>query len=71
MEEEEDYNSDTYDIDEEEDEEAIEDMANGDDGDKGEYTGARPRRLSEINMQVKIPPKPKYSSFFIFSHTNK
>lgn len=36
-----------------------------------EYTGARPRRLSEINVAKKTPPIPKYSSFFIFSHTNR
>ncbi len=36
-----------------------------------EYSGARPRRLSEINITKKIPPIPKYSSFFIFSHTNR
>lgn len=36
-----------------------------------EYTGARPRRLSEVNVSKKIPPIPKHSSFFIFSHTNR
>lgn len=36
-----------------------------------DYSGARPRRLSEINITKKIPPIPKYSSFFIFSHTNR
>ena len=35
------------------------------------YSGARPRRLSELNISKKIPPIPKYSSFFIFSHTNR
>jgi len=34
------------------------------------YSGARPRRLSELNISKKVPPIPKYSSFFIFSHTN-
>ncbi|XP_076310649.1 muscle calcium channel subunit alpha-1-like isoform X3 [Tachypleus tridentatus] len=32
---------------------------------------ARPRRLSEINIPKKVHPIPKYSSFFIFSHTNR
>lgn len=36
-----------------------------------DYSGARPRRMSEINLAKKIPPIPKYSSFFIFSHTNR
>lgn len=35
------------------------------------YTGARPRRLSEVVINKKTPPIPKYSSFFIFSHTNR
>lgn len=35
------------------------------------YTGARPRRLSEVVVSKKTPPIPKYSSFFIFSHTNR
>ncbi len=35
------------------------------------YAGARPRRMSDLNIPTKITPIPKYSSFFIFSHTNK
>lgn len=34
-------------------------------------TGARPRRMSELNIPTKVTPIPKYSSFFIFSPTNK
>lgn len=35
-------------------------------------TGARPRRMSEIeNMPNKVLPIPNYSSFFIFSPTNR
>ena len=35
-------------------------------------TGARPRRMSEIDaMPNKVIPIPNYSSFFIFSPTNK
>ncbi|XP_076316388.1 muscle calcium channel subunit alpha-1-like isoform X2 [Tachypleus tridentatus] len=34
-------------------------------------TGARPRRLSELNIPTKIHPIPPASSFFIFSNTNK
>ncbi|XP_054168934.1 muscle calcium channel subunit alpha-1-like [Oppia nitens] len=41
------------------------------DADGDEYTGARPRRMSELNFATKITPIPKHSSFFIFSHTNK
>lgn len=41
-----------------------------DDGEP-EFIGARPRRLSEINMSKKTPAIPKYTSFFIFSHTNR
>ncbi|XP_013782455.2 muscle calcium channel subunit alpha-1-like, partial [Limulus polyphemus] len=33
--------------------------------------GARPRRLSELNIPTKIHPIPQASSFFIFSNTNK
>uniref|UniRef100_T1IPE0 Voltage-dependent L-type calcium channel subunit alpha n=1 Tax=Strigamia maritima TaxID=126957 RepID=T1IPE0_STRMM len=34
-------------------------------------TTARPRRMSEMSMPTKIKPMPKYSTFFVFSHTNK
>lgn len=34
-------------------------------------TGARPRRMSEMDMPNKVLPIPNYSSFFIFSPTNK
>uniref|UniRef100_T1E1N8 Voltage-dependent L-type calcium channel subunit alpha n=1 Tax=Cupiennius salei TaxID=6928 RepID=T1E1N8_CUPSA len=34
-------------------------------------TGARPRRMSEVDMPNKILPIPPYSSFFVFSPTNK
>ncbi|XP_022649428.1 muscle calcium channel subunit alpha-1-like isoform X5 [Varroa destructor] len=33
-------------------------------------TGARPRRMSELQPPSKVIPIPKASSFFIFSHTN-
>lgn len=58
-----------------EDEEAEEDKDEEDmdeeDNDNQPYSGARPRRMSELNIPTKIAPIPKYSSFFIFSHTNK
>jgi voltage-dependent calcium channel L type alpha-1D len=32
---------------------------------------ARPRRMSELHIPDKVKPIPKYSSFFVFSHTNR
>ncbi|XP_064631937.1 muscle calcium channel subunit alpha-1-like isoform X8 [Lineus longissimus] len=32
---------------------------------------ARPRRMSELHIPDKIKPIPKFSSFFVFSHTNR
>ncbi|XP_074644176.1 muscle calcium channel subunit alpha-1-like [Tubulanus polymorphus] len=34
-------------------------------------TGARPRRMSELHIADKVHPIPKFTSFFVFSHTNK
>ncbi|KFM76771.1 Voltage-dependent calcium channel type D subunit alpha-1, partial [Stegodyphus mimosarum] len=51
---------------EEEEEECEEDV-----GSAIGSTGARPRRMSELDMPNKILPIPNYSSFFIFSPTNK
>ncbi|CAG2163960.1 unnamed protein product [Oppiella nova] len=44
---------------------------NGDNDEPTEYTGARPRRMSELNFPTKTASIPKHSSFFVFSHTNK
>ncbi|XP_042859873.1 muscle calcium channel subunit alpha-1-like isoform X9 [Penaeus japonicus] len=33
--------------------------------------GARPRRASQLSTATKIKPLPPFSSFFIFSHTNR
>lgn len=33
--------------------------------------GMRPRRASQLSTATKVKPLPPYSSFFIFSHTNK
>ncbi|XP_071552407.1 muscle calcium channel subunit alpha-1-like isoform X39 [Panulirus ornatus] len=43
-----------------------------DDGD-GEKRpqGMRPRRASQLSTATKVKPLPPYSSFFIFSHTNR
>ncbi len=62
------------DKDEEEDEDEDEDALEGEEDNENRitgYVGARPRRMSELNIPTKVTPIPKYSSFFIFSHTNK
>lgn len=56
---------------EDEDEDTAEDEYEEENNEVEEYTGARPRRMSELNFATKTAPIPKYSSFFIFSHTNK
>jgi hypothetical protein len=48
-------------------EEMTEDEAGGDD----EHVGARPRRMSELNVKEKHKPIPPASSLFVFSSTNK
>ncbi|XP_069956886.1 muscle calcium channel subunit alpha-1 isoform X15 [Cherax quadricarinatus] len=43
-----------------------------DDGDGEERPqGMRPRRASQLSTANKVKPLPPYSSFFIFSHTNR
>nr|XP_045599576.1 voltage-dependent L-type calcium channel subunit alpha-1D-like [Procambarus clarkii] len=43
-----------------------------DDGDGEERPqGMRPRRASQLSTATKVKPLPPYSSFFIFSHTNR
>lgn len=58
-------------LNEEEEGEADEDEDDEDDDDDASVSTARPRRLSEIHMDTKVKPIPAYTSFFIFSHTNK
>ena len=55
----------------EEEGEADEDEDDEDDDDDASVSTARPRRLSEIHIDTKVKPIPAYTSFFIFSHTNK
>lgn len=74
-EDEEDFEDDNLeddsDLDDLDDDSDVDDVnVNGNLENKEEYVGARPRRLSELNIKVKTAPMPKYSSFFVFSHTN-
>ncbi|CAG2102624.1 unnamed protein product [Medioppia subpectinata] len=57
----------------ENDDESDDDIYKNEDIDEktSDYTGARPRRMSELNFATKVPSIPKYSSFFVFSHTNR
>jgi hypothetical protein len=57
--------------DQDKDEDALEGEEDIDDNRITDYVGARPRRMSDLNIPTKITPIPKYSSFFIFSHTNR
>ncbi|KAG1664655.1 Muscle calcium channel subunit alpha-1 [Nymphon striatum] len=60
------------DVDEEPDDVVDDNDDNADDEDEDATAStAKPRRLSELNLPTKIKPIPKYSSFFIFSHTNR
>ncbi|CAB3241356.1 unnamed protein product [Arctia plantaginis] len=43
----------------------------GESEEEGKLVTARPRRVSELNMNNQTPPIPNASSFFIFSPTNR
>ncbi|XP_075678000.1 muscle calcium channel subunit alpha-1-like isoform X5 [Dermatophagoides pteronyssinus] len=58
-------------IDDDDDEDDEDDDDDDDEKENNMKIGARPKRLSEVNIPKKIPPIPKSRSFFIFSHTNK
>ncbi|XP_023242929.1 voltage-dependent calcium channel type D subunit alpha-1-like [Centruroides sculpturatus] len=47
------------------------DDGDADNEDTETVSTARPRRLSELHIPKRVHPIPKYTSFFIFSHTNK
>ncbi|XP_067122781.1 muscle calcium channel subunit alpha-1-like isoform X2 [Centruroides vittatus] len=47
------------------------DDVDADNEDTETVSTARPRRLSELHILKRVHPIPKYTSFFIFSHTNK